>query len=397
MPNYVVTGKLGGGKTLVSVGRMRDYLLRGCRVATNIDLNLRQMLGKNHKSARVVRLPDSPTASDMEMLGNAYSVNTGYDDSKNGLIVLDECGYWLNSRGWNDKERKLIIDWFLHARKHGWDVIFIVQDISIMDKQARLSLAEHVVYCRRTDRMSVPFLGAFFKFLTGSRLNPPKIHFAIVKYGADRNSPTVDKWIYRGTTFYSMYDTRQVYTASSKPIRSLLPPSYYSIFPSHNFKIGTIMRMTKIYFKKFSKAQLFVYGCLFSFFSMFLFNHYDYFVPDRILSGNFMSFKKEDRPKQTEADSLELLPDPEKVLDTELSSSALSETHCEDVLLSTFQQGSRVFILTGRGIVPLSSWKFPVTSQGVSFYSCVPPGFIKKNTPPPEHDSLDEFPPLAQN
>nr|WP_240297107.1 zonular occludens toxin domain-containing protein [Escherichia coli] len=57
-----------------------------------------------------------------------------------------------------DKDRQPVIDWFLHARKLGWDIIFLIQDISIMDKQARLALAEHVVYCRRSDKLNIPLL-----------------------------------------------------------------------------------------------------------------------------------------------------------------------------------------------------------------------------------------------
>ncbi|EBN6690252.1 zonular occludens toxin, partial [Salmonella enterica] len=34
MPVYFVTGKLGSGKTLVAVGKIRDYLVAGRRVAT---------------------------------------------------------------------------------------------------------------------------------------------------------------------------------------------------------------------------------------------------------------------------------------------------------------------------------------------------------------------------
>ena len=40
MAVYVVTGKLGNGKTLITVGRIRDALAQGCRVATNLDLDL---------------------------------------------------------------------------------------------------------------------------------------------------------------------------------------------------------------------------------------------------------------------------------------------------------------------------------------------------------------------
>ena len=33
-----------------------------------------------------------------------------------------------------------------------------------MDKQARLALAEHVVYCRRSDKLSIPFIGFFHEY-----------------------------------------------------------------------------------------------------------------------------------------------------------------------------------------------------------------------------------------
>ncbi|WP_430623398.1 zonular occludens toxin domain-containing protein [Escherichia coli] len=94
--------------------------------------------------------------------------NTSYDESRNGLLVLDECGTWFNSRSWGDKDRQPVIDWFLHARKLGWDIIFLIQDISIMDKQARLALAEHVVYCRRSDKLNIPFVGSIMNLVSGA-------------------------------------------------------------------------------------------------------------------------------------------------------------------------------------------------------------------------------------
>ncbi len=41
-----LTGKLGSGKTLCVVGKIRDYLKQGRRVATNLDLNLTAMLAQ---------------------------------------------------------------------------------------------------------------------------------------------------------------------------------------------------------------------------------------------------------------------------------------------------------------------------------------------------------------
>ncbi len=79
-----------------------------------------------------------------------------------------------------------------------------------MDKQARLALAEHVVYCRRSDKLNIPFVGSIMNLVSGARFSLPKVHFGIVKYGDNVNSITVDKWIYTGKSLYSAYNTKQV-------------------------------------------------------------------------------------------------------------------------------------------------------------------------------------------
>ena len=180
MAVYVVTGKLGAGKTLVAVGKIKDKLNQGCKVATNLDLNLDKLIGEKAKATRCYRIPDKPVLADLESIGTGTD---SYDENKNGLLVLDECGTWFNARSWNDKSRQDVINWFLHARKLGWDIIFLIQDLSIMDKQARVALAEHVVYCRRMDRVAVPFIGSLYSLFVGSKMPMPKVHLGIVKYG----------------------------------------------------------------------------------------------------------------------------------------------------------------------------------------------------------------------
>lgn len=221
MAIYVVTGKLGGGKSLISVSRIQEYIRQGRPVASNLNLNLVEMLGPYNRDAVVYRVPDKPSAADLDALG---VIDTKADESKNGLLVLDECGTWFNSRNWNDPGRKELFEWFVHARKLGWDVIFIVQDVSILDKQAREAFAEHVVYCRRLDRLSVPIVGFLVKTLTGIRLSGPKVHVATVRYGDREDSLVVDRWFYRGSDLYRAYDTRQVFKADSVSLYQYLPP-----------------------------------------------------------------------------------------------------------------------------------------------------------------------------
>ncbi|SEE79563.1 zonular occludens toxin domain-containing protein [Pseudomonas anguilliseptica] len=61
MAVYFVTGKLGSGKSLVAVGKIRDYLSEGRRVATNLDLWLDEMFTYHDQPA--IRLPDKPLLS----------------------------------------------------------------------------------------------------------------------------------------------------------------------------------------------------------------------------------------------------------------------------------------------------------------------------------------------
>lgn len=269
MAVYVVTGKLGAGKTLVAVGKIQDKIVSGCKVATNLDLNLHKLprVGIFAKSPNVVRIPDKPAIDDLIAIGRG---NESYDENKNGLLVLDECGTWFNSRSWADKERQAVINWFLHARKLGWDIIFLIQDLSIMDKQARVALAEHVVYCRRLDKITIPFVGAIYSLITGSKLPLPKVHVGIVKYGDSPTSMTVERWTYTGRNLYSAYDTKQAFSDSYEHssftyLTPYLSHGRYAAKRNSRF----YMKLTKIYFKKYSRIICFAAGALISFAYMF--------------------------------------------------------------------------------------------------------------------------------
>ena len=208
MPVWCVTGKLGAGKTLVAVSRIKKYLQEGRRVATNLDLNLENIGSPFSKSPVVYRLPDIPTLESFQAIGKGYDGDL-QGDHKNGLVVLDECALWLNSRSWNDKARKPLIDYFVHLRKLRWDLIIIIQDESALDSQFRALYAEHTVYCSRSDRFNVPIIGWILNRIGESNLKLPKIHIGTVMYNAGHGQSKVDRWIYRGQDLYTSYDTEQ--------------------------------------------------------------------------------------------------------------------------------------------------------------------------------------------
>ncbi|WP_295720414.1 zonular occludens toxin domain-containing protein [uncultured Halovibrio sp.] len=254
MATYVVTGKLGGGKTLACVGRIRDALIEGRPVATNLDIDLVKLLGKKAKNATLYRVPDKPAADDLHALGSG---NDGYEEEKNGLLVLDECGTWFNAREWNDKNRRGLIDWLIHARKWGWDPYFIVQDVSMMDKQARKALAEHVVYCRRLDRFSIPLLDPLYKLATDKPLPKKKVHVGIVKYGDQPNAPMAERWWYVGKDLYPAFNTKQIFREDyPHGVYQQLPPWYTHGRYMRPRDWRFVMRLTRIYFRQYSRVLM---------------------------------------------------------------------------------------------------------------------------------------------
>ncbi len=209
MTVYVITGKLGAGKTLAAVGRLRDYMRKGKRVACNFDLYPEKILPARSRIT-YTRLPAHVRREDLDLLGPGCDLST-YDEDANGLLVLDEAAAWINSRAWNDKSRQPVLDWFIHARKLGWDVMLVVQDISVVDKQLRDTLCEHLVVCRRLDRLAIPVISPLIRTLFSVNPRLPRIHRAKVHYGDSEEKPCVDVWHYRGGDIQPGYDTRQVF------------------------------------------------------------------------------------------------------------------------------------------------------------------------------------------
>lgn len=192
---YIITGHLGSGKTLLAVALAQTYLLRGCRVASNITLNLDHLLDPKSKVV-ADKLPYIPTPANLEAIGRGYAGK--YDEQKFGLLLLDECGTWLNSHDWKDKDRRGLFQWVTHARKYGWDVALLVQDWESMDAQIRRSVCEVYVSCSRLDRIKVPFLP----------IKLPRIHVATARYQGP-SGPKIRRWYTRGTALFDAYDTRE--------------------------------------------------------------------------------------------------------------------------------------------------------------------------------------------
>lgn len=204
MATYIVQGKLGTGKGKFVIQKIREALKEGKRVATNMDLWLENLLPESSR-ATVVRVPDKPTAADLDAAGHGNP--DSYDEDKNGILVLDELGSWLNTRSFQDKHRAGILDWFIHARKKGWDCYLIVQALDMVDKQVRVGVAEYLVKCVRLDKVRIPVVG---RFLGKKHGKLPRFHLANISL-ADVPGVKVDSEMFRADDVQTSYDTRQIF------------------------------------------------------------------------------------------------------------------------------------------------------------------------------------------
>lgn len=212
MADYAITGRKGAGKTLFAVGLIGDALRAGKRVATNLDIYTDQLLPA-HRRETFLRLPDRPTAYDLEAIGRGQD---GAVEDDNGLIVLDETSTFFNSRAFGDKTRQPLLDWLVHSRKLGWDVYYICQGLEQIDKQLRTTMIEYHIAVKRTDKWPIPFVTKFTGLL-GYEVRFPKLHVGIVKHGVERDSLIVDRRWYRAKDLYAAYDTQQLFLDREHP------------------------------------------------------------------------------------------------------------------------------------------------------------------------------------
>lgn len=221
MAVYSVEGKLGTGKTKFTVWMAQNALLTGRRVASNVDI--KGELLTPYKRSRHIRIPDKPTEHDLLAMGHGNPES--YDEDRNGVLILDELGTWLNSRSFQDKGRAGVIDWLIHARKHGWDVYLIVQDQGMIDKQVREALIEYQCRCMALGKIRIPFIGKILSMFHERAGYLPKAHSVTARTGYGAGAIVAERWMFKGNDLHAAYDTRQIFTNDyPHGAHSVLPP-----------------------------------------------------------------------------------------------------------------------------------------------------------------------------
>lgn len=210
MTDYAFVGKKGTGKSKHAIIKARDrYLRNGRKVASNLDIDLKALFGVQSKFT-YIRIPDKP--SEFDLLACGHGNPDSYEEDNNGAMILDELGTWFNARTFNDKNRAGALDYLAHARKHGWDCIYIMQDIAQVDKQLRESFIEQTVRHTRFDKVRIPFIGQLLSLLFTEKAGYfPRFHLAVSRMGTNPTDIVSDRFAFRGLDVHKAYDTRQVF------------------------------------------------------------------------------------------------------------------------------------------------------------------------------------------
>lgn len=202
-------GQPGTGKSTLATGMVLDALRDSRRVVANFAVDAAPACIRPSAAisqGHIEVLPARPSYEQLKAVGMGWhSVSDHGREDRAGLLVLDEVGGWINSRSWADKDRQLLIDWFLHSRKRGWDIVFIAQHPNLIDKQVREAVIEAYARIRRTDRMKVPVIG----------VKLPRLHIAIARYGFEPNAPRLQTWMYRGATEHKCFASYALFDADT--------------------------------------------------------------------------------------------------------------------------------------------------------------------------------------
>ncbi|MFA1573960.1 zonular occludens toxin domain-containing protein [Vibrio cyclitrophicus] len=215
MSCYFVYGTLGAGKGIFLARKMREYLARGSRVATNVDLFPNELCPNTPES--ISRVPSIFRLEDLDQLGRGCPQE---EKQQLGGLFLDEGVFWLNSRDWNQKGRRELIQKLVMIRKLGWDIYIAVQDPESVDKQALNALGEHFICCTRLDHFRIPIFSTlydFYKLLKtkGKQQSSsllPHINRASYRRGKTKqgNKPYYTE-TYKPKDFFGKYDTNQIF------------------------------------------------------------------------------------------------------------------------------------------------------------------------------------------
>lgn len=218
----LITGKIGGGKTLHAVGEIVRHLAKGGTVCTNIDLVWDELCLVCLERYRVYLQPEQLRMIDLkDDKGWHVAVPFGMP-SGSVLVVLDEIHLFFNARDWasTQKQHRDLVSFLSQSRKVHVEVRFLCQSATTLEKQFRLQ-CEFEYYMRNVKDIKIPLLGTLpmNRLLMVTRDNAkdssskPLAH-ELVKY---------DKRLFRCYNTYALLDDHMIQLVEDHERVGLIP------------------------------------------------------------------------------------------------------------------------------------------------------------------------------
>lgn len=194
----LVTGKIGSGKTLYSVGLIVKHLAKGGTVYTNIQLNFDALAKLVRRRNRRVILPEQIIYIDLVECEKWQEAIKWGTTELAVLVLLDEIHLFFNARDWAKTAtlHKAMLSFLSQSRKACVDVVFIAQVATTLEKQFRVQ-CEWEFYCRKLKDIPIPLFG-----------NLPIDRMLLVQKDMESEKPISRKMVPYDREVWPCYDTR---------------------------------------------------------------------------------------------------------------------------------------------------------------------------------------------
>lgn len=133
---YVVSGKLGSGKSYHCCRMAIDHLRKGGVVATNMNIDLEAISANYHRSLRPWQLVRVDAQSDPKQIPAGDLRGRG---RRRVMVILDEALNWFQSTAGaaKDERKSTWGEWLRQSDKLGQDVYFVAQNFERAAKWIR--------------------------------------------------------------------------------------------------------------------------------------------------------------------------------------------------------------------------------------------------------------------
>lgn len=194
----LVTGKIGSGKTLHSVGLITSHIAKGGTVYTNVDLVWPELVKWVRIHHRVI--PEEAQLNRIDLVDDDSwhkLIAWGTADLP-VLVVLDEIHLFFNARDWQKTQtlHRSMLSFLSQSRKACVDVVFIAQVATTLEKQFRVQ-CEWEFYCRNVKDIVIPIFGKL-----------PFCFMLLVKKDVETDKAVERRFISYDKSLFPVYDTR---------------------------------------------------------------------------------------------------------------------------------------------------------------------------------------------